>query len=168
MGAAARLRIGPAHVQLSSGWRPPGSAAVGAAARLPGDKETCTSAAKGGHLAVLQWAWQQGCPWDSPTCTWAAKGGHLAALQWARQHGCPWDEATCSSAAEGGHLAVLQWARWHGCPWDKEKCRAEASADFFGFRIFESDIWERFPEDSARRSARQRPRVHAWICEQAE
>ena len=92
---------------------------------------------------MLQWARERGCPWDSRTCSSAANGGHLAVLQWARQHGCPWDKETCTSAAKGGHLAVLQWAQWHGCPWDKEKCRAEASAEFFGFRIFESDIWER-------------------------
>ena len=64
----------------------------------------------------------------------AAEGGHLSVLQWAREHGCPWDEWTCNlkgapggvgvgagaplpvglhheySAASGGHLAVLQWA----------------------------------------------------------
>ena len=41
-------------------------------------------------------------------CEYAASGGHLAVLQWARAQGCPWDEKTCSSAAENGHLAVLQ------------------------------------------------------------
>ena len=53
-------------------------------------------------------------------CEGAAAYGHLAVLQWARAQGCPWDEETCVGAALGGHLAasdsVLQWARAQGCP----------------------------------------------------
>jgi len=48
------------------------------------------------------------------TCWAAAGGGHLEVLQWAREHGCPWDEWVCRLAAGGGHLHVLQWAREHG------------------------------------------------------
>ena len=48
-----------------------------------------------------------------------ACGGHLAALQWAKCQGCPWQSVTCSVAAAGDQLAVLQWAnRSQGCPWD--------------------------------------------------
>jgi hypothetical protein len=43
-------------------------------------------------------------------------GGHLHVLQWARDHGCPWDEWTCAHAAYGGHLHILQWALENGCP----------------------------------------------------
>ena len=32
--------------------------------RLPVGRGTCSSAAKGGHLEVLQWARANGCPWD--------------------------------------------------------------------------------------------------------
>ncbi len=49
-------------------------------------------------------------------CLKAAGGGHLAVLQWAREHGCPWDEDTCRMAAAGGHIEMLQWARENGCP----------------------------------------------------
>ena len=52
-----------------------------------------------GHLAVLQWARAQGCPWDESACAMAAGNGHLAVLQWARAQGCPWDEQTCAMAA---------------------------------------------------------------------
>ena len=48
----------------------------------------------------------------------AAKYGHLEVLKWARENGCPWDEVTCAYAAKGGHLDVLKWARENGCPWD--------------------------------------------------
>ena len=42
--------------------------------------------------------------------------GHLEVLQWAREQGCPWDFMTICAAEQNGHLEVLQWAREHGCP----------------------------------------------------
>ena len=51
-------------------------------------------------------------------CIIAAKHGHLEVLQWAREHGCPWNEWTCARAAQNGHLEVLQWALDNGCPWN--------------------------------------------------
>lgn len=57
------------------------------------------------------------------TCYGTARCGHLAVLQWARQQGCPWDATTCQGAAFGGHLAMLQWLRQQGCLWDREDCR---------------------------------------------
>ena len=58
-------------------------------------------------------------------CQWAAAGGHLEVLMWAREHGCPWEEEEpseyeyyereihcCALAAKGGHLDVLRWLRF--------------------------------------------------------
>ena len=73
-------------------------------------------AAEGGHLQVLQWACENGCPWDEWTCAYAAQGRHLEVLKWARANGCPWSAVTCAVAAGGGHLEVLKWARVNGCP----------------------------------------------------
>jgi len=56
------------------------------------------------------------------------EGGHLEVLQWAREHGCPWNESTCSATAVGGHLKVLQWAREHGCPWNEHTCAGHTTA----------------------------------------
>ena len=42
--------------------------------------------------------------WNWMTCAFAAGGGHLEVLMWAREQGCPWNELTCSYAAKGGHL----------------------------------------------------------------
>src|SRR5208282_5264807 len=53
---------------------------------------------------LAEWARANGCPWGSETCASAARGGHLAVLQWARANGCPWDSWTCAYAAAGGHL----------------------------------------------------------------
>ncbi|CAN0500649.1 unnamed protein product, partial [Laminaria digitata] len=47
--------------------------------------------------------------WDDrneATCAFAAAGGHLEVLKWARDRGCPWGEETCASAARGGRLEV--------------------------------------------------------------
>ena len=38
------------------------------------------------------------------TCAYAAKGGHLDVLKWARENGCPWDEWTCAFAASRGYV----------------------------------------------------------------
>ena len=53
-------------------------AAVGSEAPLPLDQADESSAAAGGHLAVLQWAREHGCPWGAGTCEQAAGGGHMA------------------------------------------------------------------------------------------
>jgi len=92
----------------------------------PSRKKLTTVAARNGHLKLLQWAREHGCPWNEWTCWKAAEGGHLEVLQWAREHHCPWDEWTCWKAAEGGHLEVLQWAREHHCPWNEWTCRKAA------------------------------------------
>jgi len=128
---------------------------VGARERLPVGRETCANAAEGGHLEVLKWARENGCPWDERTCANAAEGGHLEVLKWARENGCPWDEGrartrrgrpprgaevgarerlpvgrgrTCANAAKGGHLEVLKWARENGCPWDEGRARTRRRA----------------------------------------
>ena len=72
--------------------------------------------------------------WGIRVCHLAAAGGHLEVLIWAREHGCPWEEEEpgeyddlvwtpycCALAAEGGHLEVLRWLRFGStiaCPWD--------------------------------------------------
>jgi hypothetical protein len=63
---------------------------------LPGDKLTCELAARAGHLEVLLWASDNGCPFSKEICWESAGGGHLEVLQWAREHGCDWDEGTCA------------------------------------------------------------------------
>ena len=71
------------------------------------------------------------CPFNLHTCAWAAKGGHLAGLQWARASGCPWSAHTCGRAAKGGYLAILQWARANGCPWNLDTCNNAADGEYF-------------------------------------
>ena len=112
--------------------RTPAGAEVGEGERLPVGSDDMLGAARRGHLEVLQWAREQGCPWDSwNTCSTAAQGGHLYVLQYARAHGCPWDSRTCAHAARHGNLQVLKWAREHGCPWTTVARDAAATMGYF-------------------------------------
>ena len=98
--------------------------------RLSRKKDLCEDAARGGHLEVLRWAREKGCPWNSLTCSRAARGGHLEVLKWARENGCSWNEETCANAVEDGHLEVLKWARENGCPWDERTRKLAASEGY--------------------------------------
>jgi hypothetical protein len=85
--------------------------------------ETMEWAVGEGRLALVEWLEDNDCPFDNRRlCGIAAAGGHLEVLRWAREKGCPWNKWTCAAAARGGHLDVLKWARERGCPWDKRPC----------------------------------------------
>ena len=74
--------------------------------------EAVEQAAKGGHLEVVQWLRQNGCPWDSRTCFCAAAGGHLEILKWARSQDppCPWSRRDCRDGAfQSGHQHIIDW-----------------------------------------------------------
>eukprot|EP00873_Tetraselmis_striata_P017446 jgi/Tetstr1/437710/TSEL_026365.t1 len=85
-----------------------------------------TSAAKHGHVAVLEWLSEEfGVTFDdwsdkgSELCCSAAASGHVAVLQWASQHGCAacLEEDVCKAAALHGRNNALQWlvdAEQHG------------------------------------------------------
>ena len=63
---------------------------------------------------MLQWARANGCPWDKETCSYAARGGHLEMPQWARANGCPWDKRTLEWGKYS--IELLKWAITNGCP----------------------------------------------------
>jgi hypothetical protein len=88
----------------------------------PFNELVCVAAGEGGHLHVLQWLREQGCPWNKGTCNKAAGGGHFEVLKWAHENFCPWDSDTCAFAAKIGRLDILQWARERLCPWDHHVC----------------------------------------------
>jgi hypothetical protein len=77
----------------------------------------CAEAAKNGHLDILIFLHQNGCPWDEWTCRKAAENGHIECLKYAHENGCPWNEVTCLFAAKydnleclkNGHAIVLQY-----------------------------------------------------------
>ena len=136
----------------------------------PGETVTAaTTLAKHGHLRALQLARTLGCPWDVRVYARAAAHNDLAIMQYAYDNGCPmlhaiggsiwrieqalldseegppienpienpigfwanldwaWDDETCTTAAANGHLEALQWARAHGRPWGYTTSAAAAA-----------------------------------------
>jgi hypothetical protein len=49
----------------------------------------CQRAARRGNLDFLIWLRDNNCPWDSDCTSEAALGGHMQLLEWAVQQGCP-------------------------------------------------------------------------------
>lgn len=54
--------------------------------------------------------------WDDHLMAYAALGGHIAMMAFLREHGCPWNSWVTEFAARANHLAALQWLHAHGCP----------------------------------------------------
>lgn len=69
-----------------------------------------------GHLAILKWyATETHCAPSAEAVVRAAASGHLHIIEYLRQAGCPWDDNTVSAAAAGGHLDVFAYAVENGC-----------------------------------------------------
>jgi len=73
--------------------------------------------AKRNRPDILTWGYNQNWP-QHPTlvCASAARGGHVDLLQWCRAQGWVWDATTCAGAAECEQWWALQWALEHGAP----------------------------------------------------
>ena len=88
--------------------------------RSRSDSEATAFAALGGHLDVLRYLHEHGCPWDKLTCQYAAQGGHLEVLRYAHEHGCPLDVHACNLAAQHSNLDVLKYLMEEaGCPYQQ-------------------------------------------------
>lgn len=90
-------------------------------------------AARGGHIAIMEWARSIGVSWEYESSSWlqgmkssaciqAVLGGQFEALKWAFKEGCPMDgtshgQTVCGFAVEAGDLVMLKWARKKGFPW---------------------------------------------------
>ena len=89
----------------------PGDAGL-ARERVPLGRVYVQIRCRGGHLEVLKYLHENGCPWGEYTCRSAAEGGHLEVLKYAHENGCPWDEGTCMFA----HPRCRPYLIEHGCP----------------------------------------------------
>jgi len=88
--------------------------------RLPLTDLCYMIAAKGGHIQLLAFLWEQGCQWHPIVPARAAEGGHLECLKlcwnYSLENGTPWDaKSVCEGAVHSGKLDVLMWA------WLKQK-----------------------------------------------
>ena len=91
----------------------------------------CSNAAAGGQLDVLKFAKDREHPWeDDGKCTagQAARNGHGEVLRWLLDHGAPKYGLVCALAANGGQLEILQWlVDEYDCPWDGDVCAGAAA-----------------------------------------
>ena len=64
----------------------------------------CKSAASIDQRTVLEWLWQNDCPWDESAAEAAAAAGHLQMLEWLFSHNAPLSAHSATLALWGGHL----------------------------------------------------------------
>jgi hypothetical protein len=92
---------------------------------------TC-KAARGGHLDVLEWIFEEKYIYMSEVYKCAVEGGHVNVLQWARKKRI-WlynhdDEHSLSYiAANRGDRATLEWLRDNDFEWGMDTCTGAAS-----------------------------------------
>jgi hypothetical protein len=78
-------------------------------------KQTSSSAAGiPDNLHVLQFLYEQGCPWHDYICAAAARSGALGQLKWLHAHGATLDGMVAGIAAEGGAVHVFEWMQQQG------------------------------------------------------
>ena len=76
---------------------------------MPWDEETCESAAQKGHLDVLMYARENGCPWDDRTWRYADE----SVQKWLKKNGCPGidesddDESDDDESNDDGYEIVI-------------------------------------------------------------
>eukprot|EP00953_Heterococcus_sp_UTEX-ZZ885_P031703 16610-Heterococcus_DN1.PRE.7 len=119
------------------------------------DTRACGEAASGGHMEIVRFLHESGCPWDVDTIgvraaesdnvellrylrqqgcvftadamTAAAALGHLQTCKFLRAEQCPWDAIACRYAALNSHVETLRWLHEQGCPWDVQAVRLVAA-----------------------------------------
>ena len=84
-------------------------------------KRAAPVAARGGHIATLEWAADRSvCSVDETTCAAAAQGGQLACLEWLWARGCAFDSRTTCAAARTGRVDILEAVRRARHPFDAD------------------------------------------------
>jgi hypothetical protein len=78
---------------------------------------TVGAAARGGHIAVLDWLCARGHVLGThDEVVSAAEGGHVDTMAWLVRQGCTATGAAAVAAAKRGHLVALRWLLDAGCP----------------------------------------------------
>lgn len=80
------------------------------------DATLCIFIARKGDIELLRRARDEaGCTWTKSTCTSAAMHGHLELLTWLIENGCPWDPQECLAAASTPppQPHVIAWIQQH-------------------------------------------------------
>ena len=80
----------------------------------------CWYAVAGGHMDVLEWLLDNGCPWEDRILTYALERGMLEVIVVAFDRGFLPLRQTVVSAAKYGHVNILKWAKEKGIEIDEE------------------------------------------------
>ncbi|QBZ80799.1 ankyrin repeat domain containing protein [Pandoravirus celtis] len=83
-------------------------------------------AAVHGHLGILGYAHENGCPWHYGVCVAAEAYGRIDCLRYAHGTGCSWT-GDCDEAAANGHTDVLRYAKEKDLGGGKFACRIAAA-----------------------------------------
>ena len=87
------------------------------------DTYTCDGAAEGGHLGILEWAYNlMGCSYSRAALVGAARNGHLNCVNWLLtnpMHYCK-DRGALTAAMEGGHMPIVMRLRDEKYSWSWE------------------------------------------------
>lgn len=75
------------------------------------------TAARNGHLSILQWLYQKNTILPEGICTNAAKSGNLCMIKWLHDRGYVMTAISCSAAVLKGHTNIADWAIANGCEW---------------------------------------------------
>lgn len=76
-------------------------------------QNTFTIAAYNGDMEIINWLYENGCPWSVNACKAAASAGNLELLKWLYQRGCPADAGTYTGAAFARRRDIMEWALRH-------------------------------------------------------
>lgn len=102
--------------------------------------------------------------WRKPTvCSVAAGRGHMNLLRYAHENGCPWDSSTTTAAAYSGHSECFLYAYEHGCAVDLSKCFMELVLEDMidaARRVHKDHGAAFFPANACAVAAR----AEAWKC----
>jgi hypothetical protein len=82
--------------------------------------ETSDVSEKPTHIPVLQYLYDNNCPWDEQCTALAARCG-VYMLEFLHTHGYPWNETVIQNAIQFKNMTGLRYAYEHGCPYDMSK-----------------------------------------------
>ncbi len=85
--------------------------------------------AKKGHLGLLKWAVDNGCPIYYRTAVGAAKRGRVEVLRWLNASGCSWNATVCNAAIKYRQYDTFDWLVQNDWPWDQSAYYAAISND---------------------------------------
>ena len=102
--------------------------------------DLCATAAKHGHMDILEWLRKHGADWNESEMTaWACFSGSRGMIKWLISNGCTLTPMCCSQAIAGSMppgstipdaelraMNILKWLRKKSCPRDATAC-AEAA-----------------------------------------